>query len=285
MSKAKRGLGKGLGALIDTNIEEAQPNVGGVEIDVNLIDANKEQPRKQFDEEPLNELAESIKIHGIIQPLIVKEQNGRYLIIAGERRYRAARMAGLKKVPVVLKDADEKTLLQMSIVENLQREDLNPIEEAEAMALLMNRFAMTQEQVAEVVGRSRSAVANTLRLLALPEEIRRCVQEGALSAGHARALSAIKDEKLLLFAAVFVKDNELSVRQTEEYVKKLLGDRKKSKSVQNKAPEFAEAERVLTEKLDTKVKITGNQNKGTISLAYFSKEQLYALYDLLTLLK
>lgn len=282
MSAIKKGLGKGLGALIEAEMDAPQLVN---EVDVNLIDANKEQPRKRFEQEALEELAESIKTHGIIQPLIVRQQNGRYLIIAGERRYRAARLAGLKKVPVVLKEADEKSLLQMSIVENIQREDLNPIEEAQAMTLLMDRFFMTQEQVAEVVGRSRSAVANTLRLLMLPEGILQYIEDGTLSAGHARALMALKDQKLMVFATSFVIENGLSVRQTEEYVKKLLGDKKKSKPATVKEPEFAEAERVLTQRLDTKVKITGTGKKGTITLSYFSKEQLYQLYDLLSAIK
>lgn len=285
MSKGKKksALGKGLGALIDIEVNMEEPatfekNAGTIAI--HLIDINKEQPRKAFDEEKLEELAKSIEAHGIIQPLILQKTGERYKIIAGERRYRAARKVGLSEVPAVIKEMDEVELLQVSIVENIQREDLNVIEEALAIRMLLERFSMTQEAVAEAIGRSRSAVTNLLRLLSLPEEVLAYLAEGKLSAGHARALLAIKDEKLLIFAAEHIVEEGMNVRQTEAYVKKLLAQpRQKKKRVV--PSEFRQAEQVLSEKFDTKVKLTGSEKKGKIVIEYFSKEQLYALYDIL----
>ncbi|MGI6665187.1 MAG: ParB/RepB/Spo0J family partition protein [Christensenellaceae bacterium] len=285
MSKGKKksALGKGLGALIDIEVNMEEPatlekNAGTIAI--HLIDINKEQPRKAFDEEKLDELAKSIEAHGIIQPLILQKTGERYKIIAGERRYRAARKVGLTEVPAVIKEMDEVELLQVSIVENIQREDLNVIEEALAIRMLLERFSMTQEAVAEAIGRSRSAVTNLLRLLSLPEEVLAYLAEEKLSAGHARALLAIKDEKLLVFAAEHIIEEGMNVRQTEAYVKKLLAQprQKKKRVVPN---EFRQAEQVLSEKFDTKVKLTGSEKKGKIIIEYFSKEQLYALYDIL----
>lgn len=278
----KRGLGKGLGALIDIREDEMELKGGFLEIDVNLIDANKSQPRKSFNEEKLSELAESIKQHGVIQPLILKQSGGRYTIIAGERRYRAARMAGLPTIPAVLKDADERELLQMSIVENIQREDLNPIEEAQAISMLMDKFSMNQEEAAGILGRSRSAVANSLRLLALPPEITKMVTEGSLSAGHARTLLFIKDRQLIVYAAKYVAEHALSVRETEEYVKKLAGaSHDKGKNSVKKPTEFSDAERTLSEALETKVQLVGNDKRGRIVIEYFTKDQLFSLYEYL----
>ena len=195
---AKKALGKGLGALMDIReeIDQEQQKTPS-EIDIQLIDINPNQPRKNFDAEKLRELAESIRQHGIIQPLVLKPEKARYLIVAGERRYRAARMAGLKQVPAVIKEVTDQELLQLSIIENIQREDLNPLEEAEGIAELMAQFSLNQEEAAEILGRSRSAVANSLRLLNLPQSVKEAVVEGKLSAGHARALLAIRDKTLL----------------------------------------------------------------------------------------
>ncbi len=282
----KRGLGKGLAALIEIPEEMDAPKEGVLEIDVNLIDANHEQPRKNFDEEKLNELAHSIKTHGVIQPLIVRQEGGRYRIIAGERRYRAARIAGLSKVPVVLREASERELLQMSIVENVQREDLNPIEEAEAIAMLIDRFSLRQEEAADILGKSRSAVANALRLLTLPAEISEMVIAGSLSAGHARTLLFLKDKKLMLYAAEHIAESGLSVRETENYVKKIGGAvRKKPRKPVARPPEFSEAERTLAELLDTKVRLVGNERCGKIVIEYFTKEQLFSLYELFLRIK
>ena len=281
---AKRGLGKGLGALID--VSESAPVVeksGVQEIDVNQIDVYKEQPRKIFDEEKLRELSESIAQHGIIQPLIVKKSGSRYMIVAGERRYRAARLAGLSKVPVIVKDVGAKEVLELSIIENIQREDLNPIEEAQAIAMLMDEYSFTQDKVAQRLGCSRSAIANTLRLLNLPDAVRQLISVGALSAGHARALLALKEENLIDQAAKMVVEKELSVRETEQYVKKLL-ERDKQAAVNSKAaksPEIKDAERRLSTALETKVTVQGDEKKGRLTIEYYSREQLEALYEYL----
>lgn len=279
---AKKALGKGLGALMgmeDVSAEaEKQP---AREVDIQKIDINKEQPRKHFDEEKMRDLADSIRQHGVIQPLVVKpEANGRYTIIAGERRYRAARMVGLKQVPVVTKEVTDRELLQISMIENIQREDLNPLEEAQGIAALMEQFSLTQEEAAEILGRSRSAVANSLRLLNLPESVKKRIIAAELSAGHARALLAIKDRTLLEKAAAYVVEKQFSVRETESYVKRLLTERPRPQKKQQ-TPEFEAAEREIGEILETKVHFNGSDRRGRIVIEYFSKEQLYTLYEYL----
>lgn len=279
---AKKALGKGLGALMgmeDASVEaEKQP---AREVDIQKIDINKEQPRKHFDEEKMQDLADSIRQHGVIQPLVVKpEANGRYTIIAGERRYRAARMVGLKQVPVVTKEVTDRELLQISMIENIQREDLNPLEEAQGIAALMEQFSLTQEEAAEILGRSRSAVANSLRLLNLPESVKKRIVAAELSAGHARALLAIKDRTLLEKAAAYVVEKQFSVRETESYVKRLLTERPRPQK-KPQTPEFKAAEREIGEILETKVHFTGSDRRGRIVIEYFSKEQLYTLYEYL----
>ena len=277
---AKKALGKGLGALMgmeDASAEaEKQP---AREVDIQKIDINKEQPRKHFDEEKMQDLADSIRQHGVIQPLVVKpEANGRYTIIAGERRYRAARMVGLKQVPVVTKEVTDRELLQISMIENIQREDLNPLEEAQGIAALMEQFSLTQEEAAEILGRSRSAVANSLRLLNLPESVKKRIVAAELSAGHARALLAIKDRTLLEKAAAYVVEKQFSVRETESYVKRLLTERPRPQK-KPQTPEFEAAEREIGEILETKVHFNGSDRRGRIVIEYFSKEQLYTLYE------
>lgn len=279
---AKKALGKGLGALMgmeDASAEaEKQP---AREVDIQKIDINKEQPRKHFDEEKMKDLADSIRQHGVIQPLVVKpEANGRYTIIAGERRYRAARMVGLKQVPVVTKEVTDRELLQISMIENIQREDLNPLEEAQGIAALMEQFSLTQEEAAEILGRSRSAVANSLRLLNLPESVKKRIVAAELSAGHARALLAIKDRTLLEKAAAYVVEKQFSVRETESYVKRLLTERPRPQK-KPQTPEFEAAEREIGEILETKVHFNGSDRRGRIVIEYFSKEQLYTLYEYL----
>ena len=279
---AKKALGKGLGALMgmeDASAEaEKQP---AREVDIQKIDINKEQPRKHFDEEKMQDLADSIRQHGVIQPLVVKpEANGRYTIIAGERRYRAARMVGLKQVPVVTKEVTDRELLQISMIENIQREDLNPLEEAQGIAALMEQFSLTQEEAAEILGRSRSAVANSLRLLNLPESVKKRIVAAELSAGQARALLAIKDRTLLEKAAAYVVEKQFSVRETESYVKRLLTERPRPQK-KPQTPEFEAAEREIGEILETKVHFNGSDRRGRIVIEYFSKEQLYTLYEYL----
>lgn len=273
----KKGLGKGLGALM-SSAELPEEQGGVLEIAVNLIDPCKTQPRQNFDKEKLSELAASVKQHGVLQPLILKAKDGRYTIIAGERRYRAARQAGLKTVPAVLKDADEKEVLQLSIIENIQREDLNPIEEAEAISRLMEQYQLNQEQVAAMLGRSRPAIANTLRLMGLSKAVRQAVASGALSGGHARTLLPL-GERMDEAAELVIKEG-LSVRQTEALVKRMQ-EEKPERPQRKKSSEFRTAEKELGELYETKVLLSGSEERGKITLEYYSKEQLYALYDML----
>lgn len=279
--KAK-GLGRGLGALLgDAEATIIENPKESLEIEVSRIDVCKSQPRKNFDEEKLNELAASIKRHGVIQPLILNKKGSRYQIIAGERRYRAARIAGLKTVPAIVKDMEAGEILQVSIIENIQRENLNPMEEAMAISMLMKEYGFTQEKVAEALGRSRSAVANTLRLLALPKSVAEMVEAGMLSAGHARTLIPLKDKKLLEAAAREVAEKEMSVRDTEEYVKKMLAPAKPVPAKPRKNPEFARAEKELSEAMETKIRLSGSRERGKLIIEYFSAEQLDGLYDFL----
>lgn len=278
---ARKGLGKGLGALIDMTEDELVASGESVlHVDVNSVDPTKDQPRKAFDPAKLKELSQSIKENGIIQPLIVKERGGRYQIIAGERRYRAARLAKLATVPVIVKEADEKEILQLSIIENIQREDLNPMEEAEAVAALMDNYKLNQEQVATMLGRSRSAVTNTLRLTGLCPFVKKEVVKGTISAGHARALLALKDATAQQDAANYILDRALSVRQTEEYVRLLLLPKtQKSTKSKRRNSDFVTAEKSLSERFDTKVKLQGSEKKGKLTFEYYSKDQLLALFD------
>ena len=285
--KKSKGLGRGLDALMGgfEEVEEKAPEQAlpsSTEIDINLIDVNKDQARKSFDEAKLKELSESLVQHGIIQPLILTEKDGRYTIVAGERRYRAARMAGIKSVPAVIKDIDEDALLELSIIENIQREDLNPVEEAKAISLLMQEHGFTQEAVSKRIGRSRSAVANTLRLLVLPAKVQSFVESGELSAGHARTLVVLKDTDMIVEAAAYMMEHDLSVRAAEEYVKKLTLPKKPKAVKAEKTPEVKAAEANLSKKLDAKVTINGSAKKGKIVIEYFSAEQLDALYNLLS---
>lgn len=272
--KKKAGLGKGLDALfIDNSTEEK----GDTLLNINDIEPNRDQPRKHFDEEALNELAESIAKHGVIQPLLVRPMSdGGYQLIAGERRWRASRIAGLSEVPVVVKEMTDQEAMELALIENLQREDLNPIEEAEGFKLLMDTYNFTQEQAAERVGKSRPAVANALRLLSLPQEVLDLVKTGKLSAGHARTILPISDKVLLtkLVGEILAKD--LSVRETERLVKTLLKPAtKKSTNKSKRDPFYDECELSISETMGRKAKINvSKSNKGTIELEFFSKEDL-----------
>lgn len=272
--KKKAGLGKGLDALfIDNSTEEK----GDTLLNINDIEPNRDQPRKHFDEEALNELADSIAKHGVIQPLLVRPMSdGGYQLIAGERRWRASRIAGLSEVPVVVKEMTDQEAMELALIENLQREDLNPIEEAEGFKLLMDTYNFTQEQAAERVGKSRPAVANALRLLSLPQEILDLVKTGKLSAGHARTILPISDKTLLtkLVGEILAKD--LSVRETERLVKTLLKPATKNSTNKSKRdPFYDECELSICETMGRKAKINvSKNNKGTIELEFFSKEDL-----------
>lgn len=271
-----KALGKGLGALIEETVTEHQTG----EIDISLIDICATQPRKYFDDGKLDELAESIRTHGIIQPLILKKTGERYMIIAGERRFRAARKAGLTSLPAIVKDVDKRELLELSIIENIQREDLNPIEAAEAMEMLMQEHGLTQEELSKRIGKSRSAIANALRLLNLPQKTRECLASGALSEGHAKVLLSLKDSVLIDNAAAHIIEKGLSVRETEAYIKTIMNPAKKKKEKQQ-APEILAAEKELGESLATKVEIRGGGKKGKILIEYYTAEQLDRIYEFL----
>lgn len=277
----KQALGKGLGALMGQDtVPKGQPFE---EVDIGLLDTDPNQPRKHFDEERLEELAQSIRTHGIMQPLLVVQKGIRYNIIAGERRYRAARLVGLSAVPVLVKQLSDSEILEMSLIENIQREDLNAIEQAEALKTLMEQYSLTQEQVAARVGKSRSAIANLTRLISLPAEIKQLVRSGALSAGHARALLPLEEGKRIAEAAALVMKNEFSVRQTEEHVRRLLAaPPPRTVRPVSRPPELDDAQKTLCELFDTKVSLSGTGAKGRIVIEYYSKEQLESIYDRLT---
>ena len=281
MAGKKRGLGRGLDALLDPYVETASEQRSSVlEVDIRSIDTNAQQPRKQFEEEALKELAASIATHGIVQPLIVKEQNGRYLIVAGERRFRAARMAKLSTVPVLVVDYDDAKMHEVSLIENIQREDLNPIEEAAAIRFLMQQHDMTQEEVSERIGKSRPAVANALRLLQLPEPVLSLVRDGTLSAGHGRALAGVQDRKMQEKLAEECVRLGYSVRALESRVKNLMADRpKQRKEAIALSSELSNIEDCFRQRLGTKVKISGTEGKGKITIEYYSASDLQHIYE------
>ena len=272
MAVKKGGLGRGLDALFNENSTE---NGGVINVSLNDIEPNREQPRKDFDEEALSELAESIAEHGLIQPIVVKpETNGRYSIIAGERRWRACRIAGLYEVPVVIKDADPQELMELALIENLQREDLNAVEEALGYRSLIDSFALTQEQVAKRVGKSRTAVTNALRLLNLTDEELQALRMGAITAGHARALLSVEDEALRR-QMLELATNGASVRELEKMAAKAKKGKATAKKAQAKPTFYSEVELSLKNELHRKVNITPTgDGKGKITIEFFSDEEL-----------
>lgn len=276
MAKKREALGNGLGALFMSNsIEEESGASGAVKLSIHEIEPNKAQPRKHFDEKALSELADSIAEHGVIQPLLVRPlAEGGYQLVAGERRWRAARLAGLSEVPVVIKDLTDRETMEIALIENLQREDLNPIEEAEGIDLLMKEYNLTQETAAERVGKSRSAVANSLRLLGLPKEVRELVSDGKISAGHARALLSFADEETLKAVAKLILEKGISVRETERLAKEAAKEGAKPKRVKRRDVFFDEVEIALGQSLGRKVKINSGRKGGTIVLEYFDKDDL-----------
>lgn len=288
MAGMKTGLGRGLDALLDpfTDIDlstpEAEKASGVLEINVRDIDTNKEQPRKSFDTDALNDLAASIKIHGIVQPLIVKQKGNRYSIVAGERRFRAARIAGLETVPVLTVDYNDEKIREVALIENIQREDLNPIEEAAAIKFLMKQHDLTQEEVSERIGKSRPAVANALRLLNLPQNVLDLVKDGTISAGHGRAIAGVSGKELQQKLADETVRLGYSVRALESRIKNLSVEKAQKTDAKKEAPlsaELSDAEHVFREKLGTKVKIAGDDKKGKITIEYYSKEDLQHIYD------
>ena len=281
--KKKSGLGKGLDALfLDNSTDEG---LKAVTLNINDIEPNRDQPRKYFDEDALSELADSIETHGIIQPLLVRPlSDGGYQLIAGERRWKASRMAGLKEVPVVIREMTDSEAMELALVENLQREDLNPIEEAEGFKLLMESYNLTQEQAAKRVGKSRPAVANAVRLLALPEELLDKVKFGTLSPGHARTLLSLEDaQKMIKVAEEIIKRN-LSVRDSEKMVKTLLNPKetKKEKKKEKRDPYFDECEIAIRDELGRKAQIhVSKGEKCTIEIEFFSKSDLQSIMEAL----
>lgn len=290
---AARGLGKGLEALIPVEKEvpvEKNENVkkgtGGLEyVKIRKVEPNPNQPRKTFDEDELQELADSIKLHGVIQPILVQDRKDHYEIIAGERRWRASRLAGLKEVPVIIGEYTEKEILEISLIENVQRKDINSIEEAIAYKRLMTEFNMTQDEVAETVSKSRVAITNTIRLLKLCDDVQQMVINDMISSGHARALLAIEDPAEQYTVALKVFDEKLSVREVEKYVRNLGKQQEKNndKTAENKELDFIyrDIEEKLKMSLGTKVAIHAKDNeKGKIEIEYYSREDFDRLTDL-----
>ena len=301
----KRGLGRGLSNLIPTDdtTEDVttktskQTKTGTVTkteivkkveqtLNINRIEPNKNQPRKEFNEDALQELADSIKQFGVIEPLVVVKRKGYYELIAGERRWRAARLAGLKEVPVVIKDYDDQQIVEIALIENIQREDLNPIEEAHAYERLIQEFNLTQDEVAERVSKSRTTVTNALRLLKLTEKVQQMLIDDMLSTGHVRALITIADPQLQYETAMYIFDKKLSVRETESYVKKLLNKKPKEKTSEKEDPElsflYKAIENRLKESLGTKTPIKAKtKDSGKIEIEYYSQEDLERITQLL----
>ena len=280
--KAELGLGRGLNALLGDPVLQDQGE-GSVSLPISQVEPGLNQPRKRFDPEALAELADSIREHGIIQPLTVRRlSSGYYQIIAGERRWRAAKQAGLDEVPAVIIEADDRKVMEIGLIENLQREDLNPAEEARGYQVLMNEYGMTQDQVAQRMGKSRPAVTNALRLLNLPEDVLTLVEEGRLSAGHARALLGAPTQSLQRQGARAVLDKGLSVRQTEALVKALQKEKKpKVRSEDMLAIYLADLEKNLGSQLGRKVHIQHRGKKGKLELEYYSEDDLETLLRLL----
>ena len=274
----KKGLGKGLGALLTTNEVEGL-NESITEVKINEIEPNQKQPRKNFDGERLQQLAESIKQYGIVQPIIVRRENGTYHIIAGERRWRAARIAGLDTVPVIVKEATSQQVMEIALIENLQREDLNPIEEAQAYDRLIKEFNLTQEDISITIGKSRPAISNSLRLLSLNDNIKSYLISGELTSGHARALLSLEDDKLKEKAAKEIIEKNLSVRETEKLIKSYTSIKKKGR-VKSYSIEYKEIEEKLKEIFGTKVKLISKRNKGKIMIEYYSNEELERILEM-----
>jgi ParB family chromosome partitioning protein len=273
----KNGLGKGLGALIRENEHDINSSV--TELKITELEANQNQPRRFFDDQALQDLSGSIKEHGVVQPIIVRKLDDSYQIVAGERRWRAARLAGLKTVPVIIKDYSNVQVMEIALIENLQRQDLNSIEEALAYKSLIEEHDMTQEEISEKIGKSRSAIANTLRLLNLPEEIKNMVVHGKISAGHARALLAIEDKKKQMEIAQKIIDQQLNVRDIEKLV--MQKENKEEKKENKKNVEIIELEERLKNTFATKVNIIHKKNKGKIEIEYYSNDDLERILELL----
>ena len=277
-----KGLGRGLGALLGDFAEETTEQSAYRLLPIYKVEPNPDQPRQDFDEEELQALSESISIHGVIQPLTVRElSSGYYQIIAGERRWRAARQAGLSEVPAVVIEAEDKKAMELALIENLQRQDLNPVEEALGYQSLMSDYGLTQEETASRVGKSRPAVANALRLLNLSSEVLEKVRSGELSAGHARAILSLKSEKQQIDAMKKILALALSVRQAETLCKNMLKEPKPEKEVTLAVNYVAECEKSLSKHLGRGVKIVNGKRKGRFELEFYGQDDLQVLLDAL----
>ena len=277
MAKKLGGLGRGLDSLFaDNSVDELNPSVNKLRI--MEIEPNRDQPRKDFDEKALSELAESIEQHGVLQPLVVRPlTNGGYQLVAGERRWRAARIAGLTEVPVVIKELTDEEVIEIAMIENLQREDLNPLEEALGYRYMMDKLNITQEQAAEKVGKSRPAVANAIRLLRLPDEVQEMVKNNLISPGHARALLGFENQELIIQTAKRIVKEDLSVREVETLVKNSQKAPKIPKQ-QKRDKFFSEVELALVENLGRKVKIKeSKKDSGVLEIEFFDKDDLESL--------
>lgn len=292
---AKRGLGKGLDSLIPSNVMESTKQVavqstndksddGATIVKITMVEPNREQPRKNFDEDALQELSESIKQFGLLQPILVQDRKTYYEIIAGERRWRAAKMAGLKEVPVIIRNLSEQEIVEISLIENIQREDLNPIEEAQAYKRLLTEFNLKQDEVAERVSKSRTAVTNSMRLLKLCDQVQKMVVDEMISTGHARALISIEDPEEQYAVAQKIFDEKLSVREVEKLVKNLHKPQK-AKKAENKTLEaiYNEISEKLKQSLSTKVSISAKENgSGKIEIEFYNHDDLDRLIEQIT---
>ncbi|MBC5689188.1 ParB/RepB/Spo0J family partition protein [Mediterraneibacter sp. NSJ-55] len=296
MAVKRNGLGKGLDSLIPTKTEnnikkekgvsaeeKKEENYGEINVKINLVEPNREQPRKDFDEDALLELADSIKQFGILQPLLVQKKKDYYEIIAGERRWRAAKLAGMKEVPVLIKNYTEQEIVEISLIENIQRENLNPIEEAMAYKRLLEEFNLKQDEVAERVSKSRTAVTNSMRLLKLSDRVQQMIVDDMISTGHARALLAIDDEEQQYNLANKIFDEKLSVRETEKLVKSLKNPKKQIKKEKIEHTfVYENLEERMKNVIGTKVSVNPKANgKGKIEIEYYSEEELERIYDLI----
>ena len=298
MATKKAGLGKGLDSLITNKVATTKPAetaavkdekvIEGILMDIKKVEPNREQPRKNFDEDALLELSESIKQFGVLQPLLVQDKKGYYEIIAGERRWRAAKLAGLKEVPVIIKDLTDQEVVEIALIENIQRENLNPIEEAIAYKRLLTEFNLKQDEVAERVSKSRTAVTNSMRLLKLNEKVQQMVIDDMLSTGHARALLGIEDQEKQYQTAQKIFDEKLSVRETEKLVKKIQQEKEEDKSKKEvkidpkMAAIFGDLEETMKMILGTKVAINQKDDKkGKIEIEYYSMDELDRIIDLI----
>lgn len=298
MAVKRNGLGKGLDSLIPdkkvkpaasekseskTKKEENANKTGEIMVKINEVEPNREQPRKDFDEDALMELADSIKQFGILQPLLVQKKKNYYEIIAGERRWRAAKLAGVKEVPIIVKNYTEQEIVEISLIENIQRENLNPIEEAMAYKRLLEEFNLKQDEVAERVSKSRTAVTNSMRLLKLSERVQQMIVDDMISTGHARALLAIDDEEQQYMLANKIFDEKLSVRETEKLVKELKNPKKEAKkTIIEHMFVYNNLEEQMKNIIGTKVSVSPKANgKGKIEIEYYSEEELERIYDLI----